>query len=358
MQFNFLTPRVERLSADGRWTIVHAGSAAGRLRPPVVLLARDLATFSLFRASSLPPSRRGQAARLHARTGSPHLISASALVKTGADYGVWWWDAERVNGLVQARHGLAKLVVRPETLAQPPGLGWRVVSLTQGYEAQLWRNSGLVASSWRRERFDNASWAAFTRLQRDADDAPDAPPTPQPLPISFKAPAFALAASDLSREQLIAAGAGMLAMASIGTSLFIVGQGARLSADSEQIEKETSEIRAATPRTADLGGLEEGRRKLAAYAEVEARTSPLSAAGAAIGIVAFHDLTPTALETEGDTLTLTLPYTAISMADSLIVDFEESGYFYDIQPRTDAPNQRLVMEMKTREAAPPLSADG
>ena len=44
-------------------------------------------------------------------------------------------------------------------------------------------------------------------------------------------------------------------------------------------------------------------------------------------------------------------------SDSLIADFEQSGYFYDVQPRTDAQNQRLVMEMKVREAAPPLSAD-
>ena len=99
--------------------------------------------------------------------------------------------------------------------------------------------------------------------------------------------------------------------------------------------------------------LDAERRRLAAYAEVEAQTNPLSAAGAAIGIVAFHDLTPTALESESGTLTMTLPYSAVSLADTLIADFEGSGYFYDIRPRTDAQNQRLVIEMKIREAAPP-----
>lgn len=358
MQFDFLTPRVERLSADGRWTTVHAGGPSGRLRPPVVLLARDLATFSLFEAASLPRGRRAQAARLHARTGSPYLVSASTMVKSGGDFGIWWWDAERVDTLVQARHGGAKLVVRPETLAQPAGVGWRIVRLEQGFEAQLWREGRLVASAWRRERFDVPAWTAFTRLQRGAEDAPETPPAPQNLPIAFNAPAFAVAASDFTREQLLGAGAAVVAMAAIGTSLFLVGQGMRLSSDSEQIEKETAEIQAATPRAADMGGLEGDRRKLAAYAEIEAQTNPLSAAGAAIGIVAFHDLTPTALEAEGQALTLTLPYSAVSLADSLIADFEESGYFYDIRPRTDAPNQRLVIEMKTREAAPPLSASG
>ena len=358
MQFDFLTPRVEGVSADGRLVTLHPGSPAGRLRPPVVLLARDLTTFSLFEAANLPRSRRAQAARLHARTGSPYLLSGSTLVRSGADYGVWWWDAERVNALVQARDGAGAHVIRPETLAQPAGEGWRIVRLDQGYEGQLWRERRLVASAWRRERFDVAAWAAFTRLQRGADDAPEAPPPAQTLPIDFSAPAFAVSAADLSREQLLGAGAAVVALTAVGMSLVLLGQGARLSSDSDQIEKETAEIQAATPRAADMQGLEGDRRKLAAYAEIEGRTSPLSAAGAAIGIVAFHDLTPTALEADGEVLTLTLPYSAVALADTLITDFESSGFFYDIRPRTDAQNQRLVIEMKTREAAPPLTADG
>lgn len=356
MQFDFLTPRVERVFADGRWVKVHPGGAGGQLRPPVVLLARDLTAFNLFETANLPRSRRGQAARLHARTGSPYMFSSSALVKSGADFGVWWWDAETVNVLVTARYGSRAPIVRPETLAQPPGVGWRIVRLEEGYEAQLWRDRRLVASAWRRERFDLASWGAFTRLQRGAEDAPESPPPAQALPIDFSAPAFAVSPSDLSQEQLIGIGAGAVALTALGLSLFMVGQGARLSSDAGDIEKETAQIQAATPRAAQMGGLEADRRKLAAYAEIEAQTNPLSAAGAAIGIVAFHDLTPTALEAESETLTLTLPYTAVALADTLIADFEGSGYFYDIRPRTDAQNQRLIIEMKTREAAPPLTA--
>lgn len=359
MQFNFLTPRVERVSADGRWVTVHPGGAGGRLRPAVVLLARDLTTFNLFQAENLPRGRRGQAARLHARTGAPYLISSSTLVKSGPDFGVWWWDAERVNALLQARYGAAGApMVRPETLAQPSADGWRIVRLDEGYEAQLWRGRRLIASAWRRDRFDVASWSAFTRLQRGVEDAPATPPPPQTLPIDFSAPAFAVSAADLSREQLLGAGAAVVALTAFGLSLFLLGQGARLASDADRIEKETAEIQAATPRAADLGGLDAERRRLAAYAEVEAQTNPLSAAGAAIGIVAFHDLTPTALESESGTLTMTLPYSAVSLADTLIADFEGSGYFYDIRPRTDAQNQRLVIEMKIREAAPPLTADG
>ena len=358
MQFDFLTPRIERVSADGRWTTLHPGGPGGRARPPVVLIARDLSSFSLFETANLPRNRRAQAARLHARTGSPYLAGGSTLVRSGADFGVWWWDADRVNALVGTRYGAVRPAIRPETLGQPQGEGWRIVRLDQGYEAQFWREGHLTASAWRRERFDDAAWAAFTRLQRGAEDAPASPPAPHPLPIALNAPAFAVSAADLSREQLIGAGAGLVGLIAICFSLLLIGQGARLSSDSKAIEEETAEIQAATPRAADLTGLETNRRKLAAYAEIEARTNPLSATGAAIGIVAFHDLTPTALEADGETLTITLPYSAVSLADTLIEDFEGSGYFYDIRPRTDSQNERLIIEMKTREAAPPLSADG
>jgi hypothetical protein len=358
MPLDFLTPRVERLSADGAWTTLHPGGALGRLRPTVVLLARDLTAFSLFEAAGLPSSKRGQAARLHARTGSPYLEAGHALVKAGADYGVWWWDAARTGPLIRTRFGTARPDVRPETMAQPAGAGWRIVRLAEGYEAQRWRGGRMVASAWRRDRFDGPAWAAFVRSQRGVDDAPEVPPPPQTLPLAFDAPAFAMSASDLSREQLIAAGAGALALASIGLSLFFVGQGWRLSSESEALEIEAADIRAATPQASSLAGLETDKRKLAAYAEIESQTSPLTATGAAIGIVAFHDLTPTALEAEGDILTLTLPYSAVGLVETLVSDFETSGYFHNVRPRTDTQAQRLVIEMQVRESAPPLTAGG
>lgn len=357
MQLDFLTPRVERLSAAGAWTTLHPGGAIGRLRTPVVLLARELTVFSRFDTAALPKNRRRQAARLHARTGAPYLNAASLVVKSGADFGLWWWDIDRVDAMVRQRWGGQIPALRPETLAQPAGKGWRVVRLAEGHEAQYWRDGQLQASAWRRDRFDAAAWAAFTRVQRGAEDAPETPPAPQALPIDYDGPAFALATAEITRDQMIGAAGGALATTAVCAALLLAGQGLRLSADADEIEDETAEIQAQTPRAGALQGLEANRRRLAAYRQVEEQTSPLSATGAAIGIVAIHDLTPLALDAQADALAVTLPYSAVGAADSLIADFEQSGYFYDVQPRTDAQNQRLVMEMKIRESAPPLSAD-
>jgi hypothetical protein len=356
MPLNFLTPRVERLRADGAFEAVHEGGLLGRLRRPVVLLARDLCTFSLFEAGALPKGRRRQAARLHARVGSPYVAGGAALVKCGDDFGVWWWDLERITPLVEARHGGLRPPLRPESLAQPPARDWRIVRLAQGYEAQLWRGKGLAASVWRRTRFDGPAWAAFTRLQRGAPPAPVEPPEAESLPIATDSEAFSLSRAEVTREQAIAMGAASFALAVLSTVAFLGAQGLQLRAEAKDIEGEIVEIRQSIPRTPGGQGVELDRRRLAAFRQVEETTNPVSAAGAAIGIVAYHDLTPTALDIDGGVATLTLPYTAMEAADELVAEFEQSGYFHDVQPRTDAANQSLIIEMQVREAAPPLSA--
>lgn len=356
MQLDFLTPPVRRLNADGSLELVHEGGVLGRLRRPVVLLARNLCAFAWFDAAALPRGRRTQAATLYARTASPYVVGASALVKSGDDFGVWWWDLERITPLVEAGYGRAHPRIRPETMAQPRGSRWRIVKLADGYEAQLWRARSLVASVWRRDRFDAATWAAFVRLQRGPGLESDAPPSPQTLPVATDSDAFSLALTEVSREQAIGIAAGGFALVLSSAVFFLLGQGLQLSNDSKAIEKETAEIRQTTPQVAAMRSVELDRQKLAAYRQVEERTNPITATGAAIGILAIHDLTPSSIDAEGDTLSLTLPYSAVDRAEQLVEEFEQSGYFYDVQPRTDAANQTIIFEMKVREAAPPLSA--
>ena len=324
----------------------------------MVLLARDLTTFSRFDTAGLPRSRRRQAARLQARASSPYVDAASLIVSSGQDLGIWWWDAERVSPLVKARWGSLRPSIRPETLAQPPGTDWRIVALGHGYEAQLWRGGILMASAWRQDRFDAAAWGAFTSAQREDSEAPASPPAPQRLPVDRDAQAFALSTTEVTREQLIGAGALMMSLVAVCMALFMAGQGLKLRSDAEAIEAETAQLRASAPGGTSLSGLEQDQRTLMAYRQIEERTSPLSSAGAAIAVLALYDLVPTALESSEEGLSVTLPYAALSDASGLVADFSESGYFYDIRPRTDAVNQKLIIEMKVREAAPPLEAAG
>lgn len=355
MYLSFLTPRVERLTADGRLESVHSGGALGRLRKPVVLLDRGLCTFTLLTTASLPRSKRAQAARLQARFASPYVANGVALVKAGRDFGIWWWDLEAVLPAIARRLGSAAAALRPESLAQQSGNGFRLVKLARGYEAQLWQGGSLTASAWRLERFDPKAWAAFTSLQRGVD-APETMPVPVTLPISFESEAFRFSTSEVSREQAIAGAAGGFALVACTVAAFLLGQGLQLRGDTQTIVKETTELQLETPAAALIQAQDATRRRLADFLTVEERTNPLSAAGAAIGIVVLHDLTPTALEVEEDSLQVTLPYAAVEKANELVTEFEQSGYFYNIEPRTEASSQSLIVKMRVRGAAPPLSA--
>ena len=360
MQLDFLTPRVERLNADGEINVIHPGGALGRiLRRPVLLLARDLCAFALFQAAALPRGRRRQAALLHARVSAPYIRSGSTLNKAGNDFGVGWWDADRVERLLATGVSIStRPAVIPETLAQPRGEAWRIVRLKTGYEAQLWRDKALVASAWRRERYDATAWSAFVRLQRADHAAPETPPAPAELPIAFdNRSAFSPTPVELTREQAALLVGGSTAFASLCLGAFLLGQGHQLSKDTDHVEIETAEIRAATPRAAVVSNLDANQKKLITYRRIEEQTSPLSAAGAAIGILAFHDLTPTALNAETEVLSFTLPYAAIDKIAPLVEELESSGYFYDVQPRTDNTAKTLTLEMKVREAAPPLTPE-
>jgi hypothetical protein len=357
MRLPFLTPPAERVSADGRVKRVHDGGSLGRLRPKVWLLARDLCTFQLFEAGALPRGRRRQAAMLFARTASPYVAGGMIIVPAGSDFGVWWWDLERVSALIP-RESAAASVVRPETLAQPASEGWRVVRLSRGFEAQLWRGGRLLASSWRPQPFDAASWTAFARLQRDGSDAPPTPPTPAILPIAEDSQAFSLSAAEVSpRQAAIAAGGGM-AFVTVLTSLFFLGQGLRLADDRRALEAEVAELRASLPAASSAQTQDADRRRLAAFTEIERRTNPLTASGAALGIVALYDIDPIGLETDAETLTIKLPYSAIDSIASLVEEFETSGYFQEVEPRTDVGTQMLIIAMKVQSTAAPPGSPG
>lgn len=356
MRLPFLTPSAERVSADGRVEQVHEGGSLGRLRPRVSLLARDLCAFQLFEAGALPRGRRRQAALLFARTASPYVVGGMVIVPAGQDYGVWWWDLERVSALLPGQAGAA--IVRPETLAQPAAEGWRIVRLTKGFEGQLWRGGRLLASSWRLQPFDAASWLAFARLQRDGADAPPTPPTPVILPIADDSEAFSLSGLEMSPRQAAIATGGAAAFAVLLGSLFLFGQGLRLADQRKTLEEEVATLRAGLPAAASAQAQDVDRRRLATYAEIEGRTNPLTASGAALGILALYEIEPIALEADVETLTLRVPYAAIENIDELVSEFETSGFFYDVEPRTDVGTATLTIAMKIRSAAAPLGSPG
>lgn len=360
MRPDFLTPHIDRLSADGSLQTLTQGTTLGRLlQKPVILIARDYCSFSHLKTANLPRTRRRQAAQLHARTTAPYILSSWVLSKSQEDFGIWWWDETRVNRHIEAA-GLkpARLSLYPETLAQPVVQQredhWRIVKLANGYEAQFWRDRGLVASAWRPSRYDDASWASFVRLQRDAERAPEHPPEPTTLPVVPMRQTWQ--SIEISPQTAGWIAAGTLATASLCLAAFISGQTWQLEKDTTAITTETARIRATTPRAATVADLNEAQKMLLTYSQLEAETNPLSAAGAAIGILAYHEVTLQKIEVETESVRVVIGYHQLKIMNQLIEDLQTSGYFHDVRPRSDVASNTITIDMKVHEAAPPLNS--
>ncbi len=318
--------------------------ALGRLRPPVLLLGRDLCSYALFDPGALPRNQQRRAALIYAHTNGPYLETGSLVLPTGKSLGVWWWDLARVREPMTARYGRLRPVVRPESLAVHRGIGWRILSIAMGYEAQLWDGETLKVSSWRKGRFDERAWSDLTRLHTALEPAPGTPPPPQVLPVNIDGQAFGLSSVEISRDQALVLGAGALATAALAAALYLMGTVFSLNGETREVAGQTIEIVAATPNvTAGSGRAEDAR--LAAFQTVARETNPLTAAGAAISAAALYDLSPTALDAGTDTLSMTLPPAAGDKLDELVAELEGSGYFSDIRPRLEPTTRNLVIEM-------------
>lgn len=359
MSYNFLTPRIDRIDTNGRVQSVHPGSSLSRLlRRPVLLLPRDLCSYSLFSIANLPMTRRRQAAVLHAHSASPYQRPGSIMVKSGTDYGIWWWDANRLDALLETS-GLSSMrhAPCPESLCQPSPVTaheqWRVVRLTHGYEAQVWRDKTLQASAWRPDRYVQASWQSFVKKQRGFGAAPAVPPVPSDLPVNFNSK-LPLSRPEMSRQQMaVWAGASVVALC-LGVSAYLTGQTWQLKAEVEKVQAETDQIRASTPQSLQVAELNQAQQKLVAYQALEARTSPLSSAGAAIGILAYHDIVPRKVSSDTESLQIVVDYNLLSKLKPVIADLETAGYFEDIRPRSEVSSQTITIEMKLKASAPPL----
>ena len=141
-----------------------------------VILSRALCSFAFLRPSPDFPKRQARlAAFLHAEAHAPFTAPGVAVFGDGRGFGVWWWDALRIEALLGG--DARALRFTPESMAHSPGQGWRMVRGADGYEAQFWRDGRLQASQWRRGAFDDLSWGRFAESIPEAGEScPDNPP--------------------------------------------------------------------------------------------------------------------------------------------------------------------------------------
>lgn len=143
-----------------------------------VILSRALCAFEFVAAApGLSAAQARKAAFLHAEAHAPFVTPGLAVFGGTDGFGIWWWDWTRVEQLLG--ESARALRFTPESMAQTPGEGVRIVRGVDGFEAQYWRGGRLLASQWRRSAFSDARWRAFVEKAALPDVAlPDVTPPP------------------------------------------------------------------------------------------------------------------------------------------------------------------------------------
>ena len=343
MPRSFLSRPRELLTASGRFQPLEADGAAWR--QPMVVLARELCAFSWFDSGRASGTAAAAAARLHARTAAP-FSNPGCLVRRGpGGFAIWWWDRDWLKPHLRERFGDRTALVAPETLAQPPGEGWRIVRVTHGYEAQLWNAGSLVATTWRSIPFDEAAWRAFTRVQRGAPEAPPSPPAAQHLPLS-REPAVGGGLIEFSPADALRLGVVVVIGGLAAAGGLFCGQALRLNALAKNAEGQADVLRrsATSPSRYDP----ELPRRIADFRQLSARPNTFAALSTALGSLNLHSIKPVGFSLEGPSITLTLPYSALGKVSIVTMELEASGEFAEVRPVTDPQSQQIDLKLVAR----------
>jgi hypothetical protein len=72
----------------------------------------------------------------------------------------------------------------------------------------------------------------------------------------------------------------------------------------------------------------------------------LSALGTALSVAKLYGVEPQGYDIDSSSLTLTLPYSAMSSVDRIAAELEASGQFADPRPATDPTSQTIQLRMR------------
>ena len=351
---SFLSRPVDLLTGDGR-LIRLAGGAAWRR--PRLLLSRSLCSFAHFETAGMTALQARRAARLRGAVAAPYPASGLAMRRDRRGYDLWWWDAAQVATLLAGRFGEAPAPI-PETLAQPPGEHWRIVALHEGFEAQHWHDGALMASQWRRARFDEAAWTAFVRGGAAGDDATPA----RPALVALSSLAFASGQSvwDEADPAAMARAAAVLAVAVLIATIGVnLGQGWRRATMAREAGQQAAALKNLPLSAAALAN-RDGLKRIRSFQALQARQGGLSRLALAMDVMDEAGVSPTAIDMDGDTLSFDIPYADLDQLASLSAQLESVAGFKDVHPTTDATQKLIHLTMRIGGAGPagPVTAAG
>lgn len=330
------------LTPDGRFETVEAGGALAPERPDV-WLARAMCAHRFFDPGAARGAAAWAAARLYARSAAPFVSAGSLVERSGGGFSIWWWDRDRVEPALVERFGHPSPAVAPERFHPPVGGAWRVLRLDDGFEAQFWRDGGLVGSLWRRTPFDRADWQAFTRVQPAAAAAPADPPAAA-AGVRAPFPRRSAGGPVLSPDAVLRAAPAAAALLLLTAAAFWLGQGLKLRLEARELARVAAAERLSAPPA--VPGADTAARRLAAFSALSSRPNLVAALGVATRILRLYGVGIEAVDAQDDRMDLTLPYSALNGVDRIARDMEASGMFTEVRPVTNASDRTIRLRMR------------
>ncbi len=126
------------------------------------VLARSMCLQRTFNLAGIPANERENAMDIEIRQWSPFKQTGRCIVWEEAAAQVWIWD-EDVRRASAKNAGVNSSLSYPETLLCPrmDDTTVRIMSCTEGYEGQIWRNGILLATRWWEGVPSYGEWSRF-----------------------------------------------------------------------------------------------------------------------------------------------------------------------------------------------------
>lgn len=326
-----------------------------------VALARGRCRLRWFRLAGIPAAERLAALRLQVQAWHPFDNLAARLALHGDEGLAVAWDAAAADEQIRtAGFAPERFHVLPETLLQEPGPdGLRLLRLSEGYEAQCWRDGWLRASRWWAQPLTPQDWQEFVHASGGARDATVMPPEPVQASVAVSSwarhhPLHASAdgTQDAERRLVFAGALALTCAAGLLAHQWWDArqQGQALSQQIADVKQATAPVLAA--RDATMAVIDEVD-KLAAWYAV-----PLP-----VDVIAhLHDTLSRSgvqvkdLELEGSKLRLGLQLAPSATRAGIVRDLQAGGWFTDVvEVRADNARGLLTMDMRIAGLRPPAA---
>ncbi|HCR93573.1 MAG: hypothetical protein CMH91_04075 [Oceanicaulis sp.] len=266
--------------------------------------------------------RRYEAAKLSAKARTP-IADPAFHFDWGQDrIGIWSWPRSLTQTLTDFEGEIL-----PETVLHPPlQSGARLVSATEGYEGQVWRDNQLVASRWWPSRPTASDWSGFLRATRTPDTGEGVPEPVEPRLLDKPAnPQPYTALLDRIRAISLRDIAALALVTLAVPGLYLLGQWVQLSqaqssvsAELDELSQQTAEISAARQSA------QQAANELAIYADVLNRRHPAALLASVSEELARFSIRLDAFEQTEDSVTLTLHASDDFAPESLVRAMESN----------------------------------